>query len=145
MEKPSFDIYHDFIINASINKVYAAISEPEHLINWWPLKCSGKPVVGEEYNFYFTPEYDWYAKVIKVAFSNQFYLKMTKADQDWNSTTFGFDLDEVDNKVQVKFHHIGWPERNDHFRRSSFCWAMLLKGLKDYIEKGKIIPFEERE
>ncbi|MEQ8573885.1 MAG: SRPBCC domain-containing protein, partial [Fulvivirga sp.] len=74
-----------------------------------------------------------------------FHIKMTDADEDWNPTSFGFDLTELEGGVDVKFWHVGWPECNHHFRRSSYCWAILLQGLKNYIEKGIIIPFEERE
>ena len=138
-------IYHDLEINESINKTFQAITEPEHLINWWPFKCTGTPKENEEYNFFFKSEYDWYGKVIKTEKNKSFHIKMTTSDPDWNPTSFGFDLEQKNDKVQVKFWHIGWPECNAHFRRSSFCWAMLLNGLKNYVENGKIVPFEERE
>ena len=69
---------------------------------------------------------------------------MTKSDPNWEPTSFGFDLKEIEDGVLVKFWHKDWPECNDHYKHSSFCWALLLKGLKDYLEKGVIIPFEER-
>ena len=138
-------IYHDFVIKAPINKVFESITSPSHLINWWPLRCSGVPRTGEEYNFYFSPEFDWYGKVVNVVSPNTFHVKMTKSDADWNLTSFGFDLEENENTVQVRFCHKGWPECNAHFRRSSYCWAILLSGLKNYVEQGVIVPFTERE
>ena len=141
----TYAIYHDLKINAPIAKIFQSITEPEHLVNWWPLKCDGIPNENEVYNFFFTPDYDWYGKVIKVEKDKTFHIKMTKSDRDWDPTSFGFDLEQKADSVQLKFWHIGWPACNEHFRRSSFCWAMLLNGLKLYVEKGKIIPFEERE
>lgn len=141
----SFAIYHDLIINSSLAKVFEAITEPDHLVNWWPLKCAGNPEIGGEYNFYFTPEYDWLGQVIEYSHNRAFHIKMTKSDSDWDPTTFGFDIDEVNGNVQLKFWHVGWPACNVHYRRSSFCWAILLNGLKNYIEKGTVVPFEERE
>ena len=140
-----FSIYHDLVINAPISKVFKAITEPEHLKNWWPLKCSGNPEIGGKYNFYFAPEYDWYGQVIQFNSNRTFHIKMIKSDSNWNPTTFGFDLEKFDESVQIKFWHTGWPVCNSHFRRSSFCWAMLLNGLKNYAERGVVIPFEERE
>lgn len=140
-----FAIYHDLLIDASMERVFQAITKPDQLVDWWPEKCSGEPRIGAEYNFYFGPEYDWYAKVIEVKENKAFYIQMTKSDQDWNGTTFGFDLNWKQEKVQLQFWHKGWPQCNEHFRRSSFCWAMLLQGLKNYAEKGWIIPFEKRE
>jgi len=142
--KIGFNIYHDLTIDASLRSVFQAISQPEHLVNWWPLKCTGKPSDGEIYNFFFTEEYDWFGEVFNYVAEASFYIKMTKSDPDWDPTSFGFDLEEVDRKVLLKFSHVGWPECNHHFRRSSFCWAILLKGLKEYLEKGIILPFEKR-
>ncbi|TPN83488.1 SRPBCC domain-containing protein [Aquimarina algicola] len=141
----SHSIYHDLLINTPIKEIYDAITEPKHLVNWWPLRCEGKPKEGEIYNFFFAPEYDWYGKVIKAEKEKSFHIKMIKSDADWDATSFGFELEQNDSNVLVNFWHVGWPECNAHYRRSSFCWAILLNGLKKYVEKGIIIPFEERE
>lgn len=138
-------IYHDLQIKASSKEVFAAVSEPEHLNNWWTLRCTGTPKLGEEYNLYFAPEYNWYAKVSEVKENQSFHLKMTSADPDWTPTTFGFELEENDKGVLLKFSHMNWPELNHHFRHSSFCWAVLLGYLKNYVEKGVIVAFEDRE
>ena len=140
----SFNIYHNLLIKASIIEVFDAVSIPEHLNNWWTLKSSGKPEMGATYNLNFTDEYDWYSQVSVCKPVDSFHLKMTKSDKDWDPTTFGFDLEEKDNGTYLKFFHVNWPENNDHLKHSSFCWAMLLNGLKNYLEKGIIIPFEER-
>ena len=140
----NFSIHHELIINASLTKVFKFITEPEHLINWWPKKCIGIPKIGEEYNFFFTPEYDWFGQVIECSDNRKFHIKMTKADTDWATTTFGFNIEDYNDNVLLKFWHAGWLECNSHYRKSSFCWAMLLNGLKNYIEKGSVIPFDKR-
>lgn len=140
----SYAIFHDLIINSAASQVFDAVSHPNHLINWWPLKCTGTPEMGEIYNFYFAPEYDWYGEVIRIVPDKSFHIKMTKSDPDWDTTSFGFDIEEDRDKVKLCFSHIGWPEQNAHFRTTSYCWAMLLSGLKSYVEKGIILPFEER-
>lgn len=40
-------IYHDLPIQASPTAVFAAVSQPEQLINWWPQSCSGQAKEGE--------------------------------------------------------------------------------------------------
>lgn len=141
----TYSVYHDLVINAPVSQVYEAVTQPTHLVNWWPLECEGKPIKGETYNFFFTPEYDWYGKVTKAEKNKSFHIKMTESDRDWDPTSFGFDLEQNARNAQVKFWHLGWPECNAHYRRSSYCWAILLNGLKNYLEKGIIVPFEERE
>lgn len=140
----AYTIYHDLFIKSSLDRTFEAISEPEHLVNWWPLKCTGKVGLGEEYNLYFTDEFNWYGKVTEITPNERFVIRMTKSDEDWSSTKFGFQLEDKGGVIQVKFFHSGWKEQNEHFRIASFCWAMLLNGLKNYLEKGIIIPFEDR-
>ncbi len=140
----SHSIYHDLTISSTLQKVFDAVSLPEHLNNWWTLKCTGTPELNTAYNLYFAPEYDWLAEVVLVEPNKSFHLKMTQSSEDWKTTTFGFDLEEIDEGVLLKFSHLGWMQCNNEFRNSSFCWAMLLNGLKQYVEKGHVVPFEER-
>jgi len=140
----SYTIQHDLIIKASKAQVFDAFSLPEHLNNWWPLKSSGKPELGSTYNLNFTDAYNWFCKVSKVKPNESFYLKMTDSDNDWNPTTFGIELKGHENGTLLEFIHKDWQNNNHEFRHSSFCWAMLLNGLKEYLEKGIIIPFEKR-
>lgn len=139
-----FNIYHSLLIEQSLSKVFKAISQPKHLDNWWTLKSSGKPMLDATYNLNFTNTFNWFCKVSKVELNKSIHFKMTKSDEYWDSTTFGFDLEEVENGTLVNFSHVNWPKQNHHFKHSSFCWAMLLNGLKNYLEKDIIIPFEAR-
>jgi uncharacterized protein YndB with AHSA1/START domain len=141
----TFAIYHDLDIKASVKEVFEAVSWPIHLNNWWTLRCTGTPELGAEYNFYFSPEYNWYGEVISYKPNVDFHVKMTQADDDWDPTTFGFDLQELTDGVRLKFWHKNWPHCNEHFRHSSYCWVMLLGYLKNYLEKGVLLPFEDRE
>lgn len=140
-----YAIHHDLMVDALPQKLFEAVSDPKHLINWWPLECSGQMQSGGQYRFYFGPEYDWEGRVIQFETNESFHVKMTSADEDWTPTSFGFDLAPEGTQVKLSFWHVGWPSCNAHYKRSSFCWAMLLNGLKNYVEKGVIIPFEDRE
>ena len=140
----AYSIYHNFLIKASLEAVFNAVSLPEHLNNWWPLKSSGKPELGKIYNLNFTDQYDWYCIVSVCKPNESIHFKMTQSDKDWDPTTFGFDLEAKDGGTYVRFSHKDWLETNEHFKVASFCWAMLLHGLKNYLEKGAVIPFEER-
>ncbi|MDG5492044.1 SRPBCC family protein [Psychroserpens sp. SPM9] len=138
------NIYFDFYIDAPKQTVFEAFCLPEHLDHWWTLKSSGQPELGAIYNLNFTDQYNWFAEVTKVKTNTYFYLSMTEADANWKPTTFGITLEDHQNKTLLKFSHTNWPEQNHHFRFSAFCWSQLLLGLKNYIEKGVIIPFENR-
>ncbi|HZW63204.1 MAG TPA: SRPBCC domain-containing protein [Flavobacteriaceae bacterium] len=140
----SFAIYHNLFIKAPKHKVFEAVSLPEHLNLWWTLKASGEPRVGETYNLNFTDTYNWFAKVVVCTPNKAFHLKMIQSDADWNPTTFGFDLDEKENGTYLRFSHINWSQCNDAYKTASFCWAILLNALKNYLEQGSVVPFEAR-
>ena len=138
-------ILHDVHINADVSSVFDAISEPKHLNNWWTKKCSGIAEKGSKYNFYFSEEFNWYGEVTECIADKSLSITMTSSDADWDYTTFGFEIEAIDEKVtRLRFHHKDWKETNHHFRRTSYCWALLLFNLKEYLEDGSIVPFEAR-
>ncbi len=138
------EILHRFTINATAQKVFEALCSEKGLNNWWTKECSGKPLLHENYRFYFTPEYDWSAKVIHMIEGKELTWQMTKAMDDWMPTQVGFRLEENKGLTNICFFHKGWKEAGEHFAITNFCWGQLLKGLKDYCETGAVVPFEKR-
>lgn len=144
MNKQGFNIYRHLHIKKDPGSVFDAITQPQHLNNWWPLKSTGEPKVGNEYNFYFGDEFNWYAEVTDCITNKAFHVKMTRSDEEWTPTSFGFDLEGDEKGTKVTFQHIDWPSCNTHFKTASYCWALLLRDLKNYVEKGIIVPFGKR-
>ncbi|UOK42017.1 MULTISPECIES: SRPBCC family protein [Flavobacterium] len=138
-------IYHDLIINVSREKVFEAVSTPQGLNNWWTLHCKGKPGLNEKYNLYFGEGYDWFASLSKFNENEAIEFSMTDAMEEWLPTSFGFILkQENGDRTYVQFYHTNWYEVSQEFRIASYCWANLLRELKQYLEKGIITPFEDR-
>jgi uncharacterized protein YndB with AHSA1/START domain len=138
------DIFHHFPIKASRQQVFQAIATPAGLDAWWTKRSSGKAVEGAEYELWFSPEHDWRAVVSRCVPDSEFELEMTRAQEDWLGTRVGLLLNEKDGVTEVRFHHTGWPESNEHYRGSCYCWAMYLRLLKRYVEQGEFVPYEDR-
>jgi uncharacterized protein YndB with AHSA1/START domain len=138
------DIFHTFPILASAEKVFGRISTPSGLDSWWTKSCAGQPGIGNTYNLDFGPSYKWRAKVIRYFPEKSFELLMLDADDDWRNTTVCFDLQQKEGMTEVQFAHKGWPFGNEHYRVSSFCWAMYLRLMKRNAETGETIPYEKR-
>ncbi len=138
------DIFHHFPIKASRQQVFQAISTPRGLDSWWTKTAAGEPVEGAEYQLGFGPGYDWRAKVTRAVPDAEFELQLTSADRDWQDTCVGFALTEQDSITEVSFHHLGWPEGNEHYRISCYCWAMYLRVLRRYLEFGEVVDYESR-
>ena len=137
-------ILHDFQVNADPASVFAVISTSQGLDQWWTRRSSGEPLVGAEYELWFGPEADWRARVTEVVPSQRFALLLTGADEDWKGTTVGFVLEPADGSTVVRFSHTGWRSENEHFRISSFCWAMYLRLMRRYAEAGEAVEYDDR-
>ncbi|MBI1897438.1 MAG: SRPBCC domain-containing protein [Acidobacteria bacterium] len=138
------DIVHDFSINAPRSLVFVAVATPQGLDSWWTLRSNGAPVLGAEYELWFGPSYDWRARVTGVVPDSQFELQISQASADWLGTRIAFRLEGASGITKVRFAHSGWPRPNDHYRASSFCWAMYLRLLKRNLECGEIVPYDKR-
>ena len=138
------DFVHDFPINAPAAKVFTAFSAPEGLDEWWTKSSEGTPKEGESYHLYFGPGYDWRASVTHCTPGSEFELQMTDAHPDWMHSKVGVALSEKDGVTNVRFHHTGWPEANEHYRISCYCWAMYLRILKRFVENGERVGYDRR-
>jgi uncharacterized protein YndB with AHSA1/START domain len=138
------DIFQHFPIKAPAPQVFQAVSTPAGLDAWWTERSSGGPEEGAEYSLGFGAGYNWRARVSRSIPDREFELELTGADDDWQGTRMGFQLEESDGATQVRFHHTGWPESNEHYRVSCYCWSMYLRLLKRYVERGEVVPYDDR-
>ena len=138
------DIFHSFPVEDTPDKVFDGISTAGGLDNWWTEHSEGRQESGATYTLDFGPGYIWKAVVTKFDLNKSFELQMTGADADWLGTKVGFLLKPKNSFTEVEFYHTGWPESNEHYRISSYCWAMYLRILKRYIEFREKVPYGKR-
>jgi uncharacterized protein YndB with AHSA1/START domain len=134
------DITQDFPIAAPPDRVFNAISTAAGLDQWWTKRASGNPRLGSLFQLGFGPGYDWQARVTQCVPEKVFELELISADSDWLGTRVGFELSPSGTHTQVRFHHTSWPEVNEHYRISCYCWAMYLRIMKRYLEYGETVP-----
>jgi uncharacterized protein YndB with AHSA1/START domain len=138
------DIHHELPIDAPADRVFPAFITPDGLDVWWTKSSAGQPVVGGEYRLGFGPGYTWHARVTRLRPDSEFELELTEADRDWTGTRVGVQLEPRNGRTYVRFHHTGWPDDNEHYRVSCTCWAMYLRLLRRFIERGEQVPYEDR-
>ncbi len=138
------DILHDFPIKAARDRVFQVVSTPQGLDSWWTKRAAGRPAVGAEYELWFGPQYDWRAEVTRCVPDSEFEFRMVRADEDWNGTRVGFRLESRDGVTWVRFYHTGWPSANEHYRISCNCWALYLRLMRRFLERGETVPYESR-
>lgn len=139
------DVLHQFVIEAPRETVWSYFATPEGVAKWWTASGSGIAELGAVWQFYFTPEYDWRARVTRCEPNVAIEFTIVEAMADWIGTKVGVELREDNGKTIIDFYHRGWAEESDHFRISSFCWATYLRLLKRHIEHGEFTPYGERD
>ena len=139
------DIRHDFPVSAARPKVFAAVATPRGLDQWWTFSSKGVAEPGAEWEFFFDQKYDWRGKVTRLEPDRLIEWEITRADADWRSTLVTIELsDRADGLTWVKFAHTGWRDAGEHFRITSYCWAMYLRVLKNWLQRGEVVPYDER-
>jgi len=53
-------------------------------------------------------------------------------------------LEAEGEATRVRFSHSGWGSESEHFRVSSYCWAMYLRVMRRFVESGEQVPYEDR-
>jgi uncharacterized protein YndB with AHSA1/START domain len=138
------DILHAFPVNAPVEKTFEIISTAEGIDKWWSKKAAGTPALDGVYRLSFGAGYDWTAVVTKYVENEVFELRFTEADDDWLNTVTGFLLNKKGSMTEVSFYHKGWQQVNEHYRITSYCWAMYLRLLKRYLEYNEEVDYEKR-
>jgi uncharacterized protein YndB with AHSA1/START domain len=139
------DIIHEFTVKSPPERVFQAFATPAGLDTWWTKSSSGEMREGAAVQLYFGPQYDWQAKVTRHVPASAFELQMTRAHPDWMGSRVGCELHpEGKGATRVRFYHTGWPEENEHWRISCFCWAMYLRILRRNLEYGETVDYEKR-
>ena len=139
------DIIQEFTVRTGPPRVFHAMATPQGLTHWWTQSSTGKTQEGAEYQLHFGPDYAWRGLVTRYVPDAAFELEITEAHPDWMNTRVGCELKpEGRESTRVIFYHTGWPEPNQHWRMSCYCWAMYLRVMRRYLERGESVPYEQR-
>ncbi len=137
-------ILQDLPIKAPVERVFAAISTPAGLDQWWTRSSAGMSEHGALLALCFGTSFNWHARVTAYQRNVTFELQMVEADADWTGTRVRFELGERDSRTWLRFSHVGWPHDNEHYRISSHCWAMYLRVLRRFLEHGETVSYDDR-
>ena len=131
-----YHIFHDIEIHCLQDDLFSAFTQSEWLDKWWTVRSEGLPETDHVYRFYFSDEYDWRARVLECHKPDSMTFLMTDADEDWQDTMLSFEIMPINRQAQIlRFEHRNWRSVNEHFRKTSYFWAMYLNDMKNLLEK----------
>ncbi|MFC4873429.1 SRPBCC family protein [Negadavirga shengliensis] len=125
--------------------IYRALTTQEGLSEVWTRNLSVKPDLGAINRFDFDDGYLTEMKVVELQKDTRVVWECIQSDKEWVGTEISFDISAENGVSKVSLSHDKWSEITDFYRWCNYNWAMFLLSLKSYCEKGKGIPFQERE
>ena len=129
--------------NASVEKVWEAITDKDEMKKWYFDLAEFKPEIGFEFRFYGGPPEKQYLHICVITEVD----KGKKLTYNWRYDGYDgisyvtFELSPVGNKTKVRLTHKGletFPASNPHFAKENFAagWTSIIgTSLKEYFEK----------
>jgi uncharacterized protein YndB with AHSA1/START domain len=131
-------------LNANPDAVYEALTTREGLSETWTRECRVKAEIGFVNTFGFGEESLTRFRITDLVPGQKITWFCTESDPEWMGTSVSFELVEENGITKVTLVHSNWKEVTNYYRWCNYNWSFFLYSLKQYCEKGKGIPFQDR-
>ncbi len=129
-------INHLFHINASIEKVFEALTTIKGLSSWWTSTTRGDCLVGGIIEFRFGDFGGPDMKVKEIKTNESVTWECVGGPEDWVGHIFTFNLDSNEGKTRIRFEQSGWKETGDFYASCNFSWGRFMESLRQYCQTG---------
>ena len=129
-----FSILHRIEIEASPEKLFAAINTESGLSAWW----SKTKADGESFTFFFGPNGEHQVTMALIASIPNKEIRWKCTQGPWvNMGEFIFSVESHERGAVLDFAHHGWQETDNFYKHCNPKWAFFLAvSLKQYLETG---------
>ncbi len=131
----SIPLKHLFHINASVDKVFKALTNVNEMRNWYTTEISGESSIDQLINFKFGT-IEFIVKVTALEVNKKIVWECVDTTMPFVGHTYTFDLDESDAKTRILLTVLGFEEQNDMYANMNFSWGKYLESLRQYCQKG---------
>ena len=129
------DIRHQIPIDASPEKVYAALATQAGLRNWWTADTQADEKVGGKAEFGFSKRgMVFRMKIEKLEPGKQVVWSCHGDQPEWNGTTLTWNIANEDGATVLRFTQSGWKAMTDMCAICNSTWGELMYRLKGYLE-----------
>ena len=131
----SIPLKHLFHINASVDKVFKALTNVNEMRNWYTTEISGESSIDQLINFKFGT-IEFIVKVTALEVNKKIVWECVDTTMPFVGHTYTFELDENDGKTRILLTVLGFEEQNDMYANMNFSWGKYLESLRQYCQKG---------
>jgi uncharacterized protein YndB with AHSA1/START domain len=128
-------------INATPEKVYAALATTKGLQGWWTADSRADETAGGKAEFGFDRRGMVFRMKIEKLEPSKLVVWRCHGDQaEWNGTTLTWNIAREGDATVLRFTQSGWREITDFCAGCNAMWGHLMFRLKAFAETGKADP-----
>jgi uncharacterized protein YndB with AHSA1/START domain len=129
------EIKHQVPIDATPEKVYAALATAAGLKRWWTDDAVVDEKVGGEAEFWFEKHQFVFRMTIETLDPGKQVVWRCHGDHpEWEGTTLNWTIAREDGASVLRFTHSGWRSISDFCASCNSTWGELMYRLKDEVE-----------
>jgi len=125
------DILHRVGVDASPERVFAALTTIDGLRGWWISTATGHAAKGGRIDFGFCDMY-----VVDTVPNRLVHWRCIRGPEEWLNTEVAFRIERKDGQTFVLFTHANWKEPVEFMHHCSTKWATFLLSLRDQLENS---------
>lgn len=135
------ELRHQIPINASPEKVYAAIATAAGLRGWWTADSAAEEKVGGKAEFGFDNREMVFRMTIERLEPGREVVWTCHGDSlEWAGTRFIWTISRDGGVTMLRFIQGGWKCMSDYYSLCNSTWGELMYRLKAYVESGRPDP-----
>ena len=128
-------LIHGVPVNASPERIYAAVATQDGMRGWWTRDTAMNAVVGGEAEFGFDKKRlalrMTVEELVPVA---SVRLRCIGGHPEWEGTTLEWKIEPTAGAAMLRFTHRDWREATEFAAICNSRWGQLMFRLKDYAE-----------
>ena len=131
----SIPLKHLFHINASVDKVFKALTNVNEMKIWYTTEISGESSIDQLINFKFGT-IEFIVKVTALEVNKKIVWECVDTTMPFVGHSYTFELDESDGKTRILLTELGFEQQDDMYANMNFSWGKYLESLRQYCQKG---------
>jgi uncharacterized protein YndB with AHSA1/START domain len=129
------ELRHQVPINATPEKVYAALTTQAGLRGWWTADATADKKVGGKAEFGFDKRQTVFRmKIEKLEPGKQVIWNCHGEQPEWNGTVLTWNIAREGDITMLRFTQGGWKSMSEMYAICNSSWGELMYRLRDYAE-----------
>lgn len=135
------EVTREISVNASLERVFNAISTTEGISGWWTEDCAYDGRLGGKGQLTFgNPPVALALETMIFSRDEEVLLRCLNGPADWMGTNISWVVEPLGERTRLILNHAGIRITDSNRPVLDSLWRELLDSLKRYVESGKPAP-----